>query len=431
MRKHLALTAAALVVLTAGCTVDTKRATNLTSSSATLNAAVRCDAGTHGTAWWELRKSGGAWKVAGSKGNFSCPVADHTLRISKTVGGLRAGVRYDYRLVADAAPAGGSVLYSSQTSFVTDRFSPGLVASADHPHSAVAAESLGANLVRIEFDVGAPVSALRTSIDAMADHGARALLLAGFEGRIPTVAEAQNLARWAAEYGPGGSFWAGRPDGDLAVQQIEFGNETSYSYQYGDTWSDQSYMNRARLYATRLAQAHAAIAMTGRDVGLLAQADDGGTGSSNWVNQMFAAEPNLDQLVDGWTVHPYGPRSRWEPKIDRLIASTAANGAPASIPIDVTEYGISSANGATLTDNYGWPTNLTYAQAATALDNTIGEMRFDPALGPRLRDFMIYAAHDLRPQGTTTQREQNFGALQDNLAGKGAYSTEVREQLDE
>jgi hypothetical protein len=135
-------------------------------------------------------------------------------------------------------------------------------------------------------------------------------------------------------------------------------------------------------------------------------------------------------MVDGWTVHPYGPRSRWKPKLDRLIWSTAANGAPASIPIDVTEYGISSANGTPLTDNYGWPTNLTYAQAAAALDQTIAEMRFDQTIGPRLRDFMIYAAHDLRPYGTTADREQNFGALQDNLAGKGAYSTEVRDQLD-
>jgi hypothetical protein len=113
-----------------------------------------------------------------------------------------------------------------------------------------------------------------------------------------------------------------------------------------------------------------------------------------------------------------------------LIWSTAANGAPASIPIDVTEYGISSANGTPLTDNYGWPTNMTFAQAAAALDQTIAAMRLDPAVGPRLRDFMIYAAHDLRPYRTTTDREGNFGALQDNLAGKGAYSAEVRDQLD-
>jgi len=429
MRKSLAF-ATALTVVVTGCAVDTKRATNVTSSSATLNAAVRCDSGSHGTAWWELRKSGAAWQVSGTKASFSCPATDHTLRISKSVLGLRAGVSYEYRLAADPGAAGGPVLHSDQTSFSTGRFSPGLVASGDHALSATAAGSLGANLVRVEFDIGAPVSSMRGSIDAIADHGARPLLLAGFEGRIPTVAEAQNLGRWAAEFGPGGSFWSGRPDGHLAVQQIEFGNETSYGYQYGDSWADQSYANRAEAYATRLAQARWAIGATGRDVGLLAQADDGGSGSSTWVDHMFRAVPNLEQLVDGWTIHPYGPRSRWEPKVDRLIASTAANGAPASVPIDVTEYGISSANGAPLTDNYGWPTNLTYAQAAAALDATIVEMRLDPTLGPRLGDFMIYAAHDLRPPGTTTEREQAFGVLQSNLSPKGAYSTEVREQLD-
>jgi hypothetical protein len=429
MRKLLAVTTA-LAVLTTGCSVDTRNATNLTPSSATLNAVVRCDANSRGTAWWELRKTGGAWQLAGSQGSFVCPATTHALRVSKDVAGLRAGVRYEFRLGADPGAKGGRLLYSSTGSFVTDRFSPGLVSSADHALSALAAGSLGANLVRVEFDINTPVSAMRSTVDQLARAGARPLLLAGFEGRIPSAGEAQNLAKWAAAFGPGGSFWAGRPDGHLAVQQIEFGNETSYGYQYGDSFSDASYANRAAQYATRLAQARAAIAMTGRDVGLLAQADDGGRVSSVWVDHMFQAVPNLGKLVDGWTVHPYGPRSRWQPKIDRLIAATAAHGAPASIPIDVTEYGISSANGAPLTDNYGWPTNLTYAQAASALDQTIAEMRLDPSIGPRLRDFMIYAAHDLRPQGTTREREQNFGVLQDNLAGKGAYSTEVRAQLD-
>jgi hypothetical protein len=213
------------------------------------------------------------------------------------------------------------------------------------------------------------------------------------------------------------------------VQQIEFGNETSYSHQYGDTYTSPSYKQRARVYATRVAQARMAIGATGRDVGLLAQADDGGTGSPAWVDGMFEAVPNLGQIVDGWIVHPYGPRSRWKPKLDRLIAQTAARGAPAHLPIDVTEYGISSSNGTSLTDNYGWPTNQTYAQAAAALDTTVAEMLADPAIGPRLRLFMIYAAHDLRPAGSTKDREHSFGALQNNLAEKGAYSGEVREQL--
>lgn len=427
MRKFLAASAA-FAVFTAGCAVDTKRATNVTSTSATLNAAVSCDAGTSGTAWWELRKAGSAWQVMGIKGAFVCPTSDRTLRFSREAKGLRAGSRYDYRLVAAAA---GGTYRSSDSSFETERFSPGLVASADHARSATAAGTLGADVVRVEFDIGASAPSMRSSIAAIVAKGARPLLLAGFHGRMPTECEAQNVARWAAEFGPGGSFWSGRSDAHLAVQQIEFGNETSYGHQYGDSWSAASYTSRAEQYARRLAQARFAIAMTGRDVGLLAQADDGGSGSANWVNHMFRAVPNLGQMVDGWTVHPYGPRSRWEPKIDRLISATAANGAPASIPIDVTEYGISSANGKPISDNYGWPTNLTYAQAAAALDSTIAEMRADPTIGPRLRHFMIYAAHDLRPPGSTSEREWNFGALHDNLSGKGAYSSEVRAQLVE
>jgi hypothetical protein len=270
---------------------------------------------------------------------------------------------------------------------------------------------------------------LRTSIDQLARAGARPLLLAGFEGRLPTPAEAQNLANWAAEFGPGGRFWAGRSDGRLAVRDIEFGNETSYGYQYGDNYATASYADRAENYARRFADARRAIAMTGRPVGLLAQADDGGSGSANWVNHMFRAVPNLASMVDGWTVHPYGPRDRWKPKLDHLVMQTAANGAPASIPIDVTEYGISSDNGASLSDNYGWARNATYDQAAMQLESAASGMRSDANVGKRLRLFMVYAAHDLGTPRSSYDRERYFGALQANLAAKGAYTTEVRRLL--
>jgi hypothetical protein len=329
-----------------------------------------------------------------------------------------------YRLLASAlaAVAVGSHPASDAASA---RFAPGLVASADHLRSARAAESLGADVVRVEFDIRTRPAAMRRTIRALAKREVRPLLLAGFHGRMPTRAEARNLARWAAEFGPGGRFWAERERG-VPVLQIEFGNETSYRDQYGDTYSDPSYSARAHLYALRLKQAHAAIARTGREVGLLAQADDGGTASPAWVDGMYAAVPRLHRLVDGWTVHPYGPRDRWEPKLRRLIAQTRANGAPAGIPIDVTEYGISTDNGASLSDNHGWPANQTYAQAASALSATIAGMRRAPGIGRRLRLFMVYAAHDLGRPGSSRDREQYFGALHRSLASKGAYSAAVR-----
>jgi hypothetical protein len=427
MRKAAAL-ALALALLTAGCGVQTLPPTNVTSSSATLRAQVRCSFNASGAVWWELRAPGGGWKAAGAKSIYACGHDKKLISLAKNVTGLRAGTTYQYRLVADPNPTGGLVVASTASRLSTasagGTFTPGLVASGA---DASTIKWLGADVVRVEFEIGTPVSQMRQSIAAITGAGARPLLLAGFHGRMPTVAEAQNLASWAAEFGPGGRFWAGRTDGRLAVHQIEFGNETSYGYQYGDGYTDSSYASRAELYATRFAQAHTAIAMTHRSVGLLAQADDGGSGSANWVNHMFDAVPNLGTLVDGWTVHPYGPRDRWEPKLDRLIRQTSANGASSRIPIDVTEYGISTDNGASLSDNYGWPVNTTYAQAASALHNSIAGMRLDPAIGPRLRLFIIYAAHDLGSPRSSADRERYFGVLQANLADKGAYTAEVRQ----
>jgi len=303
------------------------------------------------------------------------------------------------------------------------QFTPGLVSTANHPLSAAAAGKLGAGVVRVEFDIATPPAAMRSTIGAITRAGARPLLLAGFRGRLPSAADARNLGRWAAAFGRDGSFWAGRRGARLPVRLIEFGNETSYRDQYGDSYLDESYAQRAELYAVRFAQAHRVIR---HHVGLLAQADDGGTASSTWVTRMFGAVPHLGRLVAGWTVHPYGPASKWRPKLHRLVAQTRAAGARGNIPIDVTEYGISSDDGARLSDNYGWPSDLTSAQAAADLRGTVAAMRRDRTIGKRLRLFLLYSAHDLRPAGATNDREAYFGALRHNLAPKGAYTAEAR-----
>ncbi len=60
---------------------------------------------------------------------------------------------------------------------------------------------------------------------------------------------------WAAEFGPGGSFWQGKsfPAG-AAMTTIEFGNETSYTYQFSDN-STAAVAARAQTYALRLKEA--------------------------------------------------------------------------------------------------------------------------------------------------------------------------------
>jgi hypothetical protein len=157
-------------------------------------------------------------------------------------------------------------------------------------------------------------------------------------------------------------------------------------------------------------------------VGLLAQADDGGTGSPAWVNGMFSAVPDLASRVAGWTVHPYGPT--WQRKIDALIATTAARGAPASIPIYVTELGIAVDNGRCLSDNYGWNPCMSNSEAAATLTGVVGGMR--ARYGSRLRALYLYQAQDQRPESATNDRENYFGLLQSNGASKGAFTTAVQ-----
>ena len=94
---------------------------------------------------------------------------------------------------------------------------------------------VGAQLVRIEFPIATTtLTEMESVIGGYADKGIRVLALATFRGTLPTPAQVQSLAGWAKTFGPGGTFWATHAGGEAAVQSIEFGNETSYGYQYDD-----------------------------------------------------------------------------------------------------------------------------------------------------------------------------------------------------
>jgi hypothetical protein len=290
-------------------------------------------------------------------------------------------------------------------------------------------QALGAHTARMEFPIDTPVSVLEPVVEAYAKAGIRPLLLAGFNARIPSEAEAQNLANWALAFGPSGTFWQGK---DLppatAVTNIEFGNETNNPYQYGETsetwYEDPSFIQRAEEYARRLRSAQIAIAQSGAPVGLLGIADQYG-GHKTWVEAMFRAVPDLGRRVSGWTVHPYG--REWRNPIDNLISGTQAHGAPSTVPIYVTEWGLSTDNGRCLSNNFGWNPCMTYEEAANTLASTVSAMRAQ--YGSRLRALYLFQARDQQPSGASTNRESYFGALQSNRAAKGAYTAEVQSLL--
>ena len=94
------------------------------------------------------------------------------------------------------------------------------------------AAQLGAKIVRIEFEIGMPTSEMEAVIAGYAAKGIRVAPLAGFDGTLPSAAQAADLASWAKTFGPGGTFWANRTrrparDPDDRVRQRDLAAATS------------------------------------------------------------------------------------------------------------------------------------------------------------------------------------------------------------
>jgi hypothetical protein len=304
-------------------------------------------------------------------------------------------------------------------------FQPGVDSGWDLPEEPNAAAQIGVKVVRVAFTIGASPAEIEKFIVSYAEKGIRVAPLAVFAGSImPSAAEAQNLASWAKTYGPRGTFWAHRTDGNLAIQTIEFGNETSAGYQYGDEPGDPSYTERAKTYATRFKEAAEAIKATGIEVGLLAVGEDP---TGDWMNGMFSAVPNLGSYVGGWVSHLYGPR--WRSKLEDLISHSAAHGAPASIPIDVTEWGLSGENTICVTEDYDWNPCMNYQETGETLRRNVGEIR--QMLGSRLGLFIFFQLRDQRNVGETGSPFYYFGVVQKNWEPKGYYTAAAKEVLAE
>jgi hypothetical protein len=327
----------------------------------------------------------------------------------------------DVTIAYPATPAPPAPAAPVETVAASEGFQPG-INSGTNPQDFLGASALGAKVVRIEFSIGSPASALEYAVANYAARGIRVAPLAGFYGRMPSPAEAQNLASWAKAYGPGGTFWAGRSDGGLAIRTIEFGNETSYGYQYGDNAGSASYQERARTYAVRIKEASEAIHAAGSSVGLLAVADDW---TGDWMNGMFQAVPNLGSYIAGWVSHPYGTGGRQ--KLEGIIKQSAAHGAPSSLPIDITEWGISTDGSSCVSENYGFNPCMSYTEAGEQLKRSANEIK--GILGSRAGLFLLYQVRDQAPPGANKEREAYFGLLQNNDQPKGSYTTAAQELL--
>jgi hypothetical protein len=107
--------------------------------------------------------------------------------------------------------------------------------------------------------------------------------------------------------------------------------------------------------------------------------------------------------------------------MDQAVRDTAKHG-DTTLPFFITEYGISTNNGACLDSNYSWPNCMTYQQAADGLKGAIADMH--QAYGQRLAQLYIFEQRDManNPNG----REANFGAVKTDGSAKGAFTDGIR-----
>jgi hypothetical protein len=160
------------------------------------------------------------------------------------------------------------------------------------------------------------------------------------------------------------------------------------------------------------------------NVGLLVQGDNGGCGCSQWVDGMYSAVPDLNRRIAGYTAHPYGPKSRYGPILNQMISDTGKHGDTA-VPFFITEFGISTNDGQCLWNNMGWPTCLTYQQAADDLRGAVSDIH--ATYGARVAQMFVFEQRDM---GGSDNMQANYGAVKTDGSPKGAYTTTIRDLLN-
>jgi len=299
----------------------------------------------------------------------------------------------------------------------TRPFEVGVVGSED-PASSDQVAGLGARVARAEFTADTTVEELAPLVGSLAQRGIRLQPLVGWGNGTPAP-DLTGVARWASAFGPRGSFWAGRSDA-VAMIDIELGNENAFYYKSGVP-EDARYRGLATAYGRRAVDAARAVDRANPAVGLLVELEAGDSESPAWIDgTLSAGGPDLVRLLHAPAIHPYGPD--WRAKLDRSFRYVAKWGVHK--PFALTEWGIATDDGVSLTDNYDYPTDLTYAQAARLLSTAVREMS---ALPGEVQQVILYQVHDQRDPGTDTEREHYFGLLRLDGSNKGELTAAARD----
>jgi hypothetical protein len=158
----------------------------------------------------------------------------------------------------------------------------------------------GVRWLREEFDSAPDAATDRVFADA-ARRNMWILPLLQTGSTLPddVDAYASMVAAHVSRYGPGGSFWAERPelDASLAPEHFEIYNEP-----YGDWYGPVEPAKYARVLRAAVTRGREA---NPRARFLMAVDRTPGGERHTWIDDLYEAEPNLNDYFDAVAMHPY------------------------------------------------------------------------------------------------------------------------------
>jgi hypothetical protein len=181
---------------------------------------------------------------------------------------------------------------------------------AEGPFELDRMQAMGVGWIREEFD-SVPNGESDILYANAARRGLRILPLLQKSSALPAdVNEYANVvAAFARRYGPGGDFWGGHPELDAAMASTHF---EVYNEPYGDWYGPVEPGRFAALLRAVVPRARQA----NPQARFLIPVDRTPDGERHtWIDDLYNADPGLNELFDGVAMHPYsGNRAPDEPE---------------------------------------------------------------------------------------------------------------------
>lgn len=272
-----------------------------------------------------------------------------------------------------------------------------------------ALRGIGVQADRVEFRPQMAWSEIDERYRLALSEGIRVLPVLNELSRISSLdpgAFSAWVAAFAARYGAGGSFWATRSDGAMAIPQIELFNEP-YGAWYYTPVEPAAF---AHLYVAAVDAGRRANPNTKWLLPMQPTIDENGT-SRSWTAELWSAEPQISARVDGLAVHAYGS---WTPGANplwsywktRLLYDEWA-GRGAARPVWITEAGQCTSAAA--------PNCVSEAEQAAAVKFYVADVRATSYI----KALFVFTHREAG--GDPTNRENWFGIVRSDLSPKPAF----------